>query len=142
MMCLVTDNLANCKIHAVIHFFHARNMSAAKINCELCTIYSQNAMSEGTVRQWCGMFKDGQTDVHDEQQSGRPSVVSDALVQSVDKKISERQRLTISELSCEFPQFSCTLLYEIITVRLGYHKFCARWVPEMLTGAHKTLRLL
>jgi hypothetical protein len=22
--------------------------------------------------------------------------------------------------------------------RLGYHKFCATWVPKMLTGAHKT----
>jgi hypothetical protein len=31
------------------------------------------------------MFKDGRTNVHDEERSGRPSVVSDGLVQSVDK---------------------------------------------------------
>jgi hypothetical protein len=30
------------------------------------------------------MFKDGQTDVHDEEQSGQPPVESDVLVQSVD----------------------------------------------------------
>jgi hypothetical protein len=46
-----------------------------------------------------------------------------------------------SELSCEFPQISRTILYEIITVRLCYHKFWARWVPKMLTSAHKTQKM-
>jgi transposase len=55
-------------------------------------------MNEGTVRQWCRMFKDGRTDVHDEEGSGRPSVVRDDLVQSVDQIICERWRFTISEL--------------------------------------------
>jgi hypothetical protein len=31
-----------------------------------------------------------------------------------------------------------TNIYKIITVWLGYHKFCARWIPKMLTVAHKT----
>jgi hypothetical protein len=44
-------------------------------------IYGQNVMSEGTVRQWCRMFKDGQTNVHDEEGSDWPTVVSDDLVQ-------------------------------------------------------------
>jgi transposase len=43
-------------------------------------------MSEGTVSQWCRMFKDGRTNVHDEERSGRPSVVSDDLVQTVAKQ--------------------------------------------------------
>jgi hypothetical protein len=73
---------------------------------------------------------------------GRPSLMSDDLVQSVDQKLCERQRFTIPELSCEFPQISRTLVYEIITVMLGCHyKFCARLVSKMLTGAHKTQRL-
>jgi hypothetical protein len=82
------------------------------------------------------MFEDGQTNVHDEGRSGRrPSVVSDDLLQS------ERRRFTISEPSCQFPQLSRTVLYEIITVRLGYHKFCVIWVPKMLTVAYKTQRI-
>jgi hypothetical protein len=56
----------------------------------------------------------------------RPSVMSDGLVQSADQKIYERQRSTISELSCEFPQISCTVLCEIITIRLGYLKCWTR----------------
>jgi hypothetical protein len=34
---------------------------------------------------------------------GRPSVVCDDLVHSVEQKICERRRFTISELSCKFP---------------------------------------
>jgi hypothetical protein len=44
-----------------------------------------------------------------------PSIVSDELVQSVDRKIYEIWCITISGLSCEFPQISYTVLYEIIT---------------------------
>jgi hypothetical protein len=58
-MCPAIDNPASCKIRAVIQFLHAKCMSAVEIHPELCTIYSQNVMSEGTVRQWCRMFKDG-----------------------------------------------------------------------------------
>jgi hypothetical protein len=113
-------------------------MSSAEIHRELCAVYDQNVMSEGTVRQWCRIFKDVRTNIHDEERSGRTSVASDDLPQSVDKKICERRRFTISELSCEFPQISCTVLYDVITVRLGYHKFWARWDPKMPIGAHKT----
>jgi hypothetical protein len=63
--------------------------------------------------------------------------VSDDLIQSVDQTICERQCFTISELLREFPQISPILLYEIMTVRLDYHKICTRQVPKMLTGAHK-----
>jgi transposase len=107
-MCPATDNPAPCEIRAVIRFLHPKNMTAAEIHNELCAVYGQNVMSEGTVRQWCRMFKDGRTNVHDEERSGRPSVVSDDLVEIVDQKICERRRFGISELSCGFPQISCT----------------------------------
>jgi hypothetical protein len=92
-------------------------MSVAEIRRELCrAAYRQNIMREGTVRQWCRLFKDGRADVHDEERSGRPFVVSDNLVQSVDQKMSERQRFIISELSCQFSQNSRTILYELSQV--------------------------
>jgi hypothetical protein len=43
-------------------------------------------MTEGTVRQWCRMFKDVRTNIHDESRSVRPFAVSDDLVQSVEQK--------------------------------------------------------
>jgi hypothetical protein len=63
----VIDNPASCKICPVTHFLHVKNISAAETHCELCTVYSQNAMGEGTVGQLCRMFKDGRTDVDDEE---------------------------------------------------------------------------
>jgi transposase len=77
MTCPVIDNTASCEILAVIRFLHAKNMNAAEIHRELCmVIYGQN-VSEETIRQWCRMFKDGRTNVHDEEHSGQPSVVTD-----------------------------------------------------------------
>jgi hypothetical protein len=59
-MCPAIGIPISCKIHAVIRFLQARNMSAVEIHHELCTVvYSQNVMSEVTVRQWWTMSKDG-----------------------------------------------------------------------------------
>jgi hypothetical protein len=67
MMCPAIDNPVSCEIRAFIHFLYARNINAAEICHQLCAVYSQNVMCEGTVRQWYRMLKNGQTDVHDEE---------------------------------------------------------------------------
>jgi hypothetical protein len=79
MTCPAIDNSARCEIRALIHCLIAKNVSVAEIRHELCAVYSQSVMSEGTVRQWCRVFKDGTTDVHD----GRvkwPTICSDFKV--------------------------------------------------------------
>jgi hypothetical protein len=58
-MCPVIDNPSNSEIRAVIHFLHTKNMNAEEIHRELFMVYGQNVISEGTVRQWCKMFKYG-----------------------------------------------------------------------------------
>jgi hypothetical protein len=132
------ENPTGCEIALLCAFFM---LGAAEICCELCAVYGQNVMNEETVRQRCIMFKDGQTSVYGKERSGWPCVVSDSLVQSVDQKICEIWHFTIAELLCEFPQISCTVLYEIITIRLGCCKICTTLVPEMLIGAHKMQRM-
>jgi hypothetical protein len=52
---------------ALISFLTLKNISAADIHHELCAVYDQNVMNEGTVKQWCKMFKAGRTNVHDEE---------------------------------------------------------------------------
>jgi hypothetical protein len=74
MICPVIDNPTSCEIRAVIRFLHAKCMSAAEIHRELCAVYGQNVMSEGTVRQRRRMFKDWRKNIRDEERSGRPSV--------------------------------------------------------------------
>jgi len=82
-------------------------------------------------------IKNGRTNVCDKEKSGRPSIVTDDLVIKVDEKIHENSYYTITELSLCFSQVSKTLLFVIVTQKLGYHKFCARWVPKVLTDHHK-----
>jgi hypothetical protein len=45
-------------------FLHAKNIRVAEIHRELYAVYGQNVISEGTVREWCRMFKNGRTNVH------------------------------------------------------------------------------
>jgi hypothetical protein len=44
-----------------------KKTSVSEIHQELCSVYGQNVMSVGTVRQWCTMFKDGETNYLDEE---------------------------------------------------------------------------
>jgi hypothetical protein len=50
-MCSAIDNPASCEIRALIRFLHAKNMSAAEIHRELCAVYGQHIIRDGTVRQ-------------------------------------------------------------------------------------------
>jgi hypothetical protein len=66
-MCPVIDSPASCKFHTVIRVCLAKNMNAVDIHHELCVVYGQNVVNEGTLRQWCSMFKDGRTNARDEE---------------------------------------------------------------------------
>ena len=131
------ENPADCEVRGVIRFLSAKGVKAVDIHRQLCEVYGQNIMSDGMVRKWARAFKDGRTNVHDEERSGRPSVITDDVVQKVDEKVTENRRFTISSLSEAFPQVSRSVVYEIVTERLHYRKLCSRWVPKMLTEAHK-----
>ena len=128
---------ASCEIRSVIRFLSAEGNSAAEIHRRLCRVYGDGVMSDGSVREWCRKFKDGRTEVHDEEGRGRPSQVTDELMEEVDKAVRTRRRFSISELNDDFPEISRTSLFRIITENLGYRKYCARWVPKQLTDVHK-----
>ena len=68
------NNPASCEFRAVIRFLLARNNNPAEIHWQLCEVYRPNVMSDSKVRQWCRLFEEGRTNVHDEERSDRPSV--------------------------------------------------------------------
>ena len=70
-----------------------------------------NAMSDGMVRKWVRMFNEGRENMHDEAQSGRPS-----LVNKVNERVSDEKSFTISDLSLHFPQISRILPYDIVRI--------------------------
>lgn len=98
-------------------------------------------MNRQNVTKWVRLFKEGRTDTHDEERSGRPSVISEELVQQVEKKVRDDRRVTLDTLKESFPHVSRSLLGEIVSERLGFRKLCARWVPKMLTPEHREKRV-
>jgi transposase len=44
-------------------------------------------MNQQNVTKWCREFSEGRADVHDEQRSGRPSLISDDLLQEIEGEI-------------------------------------------------------
>ena len=99
-------------------FLHAQGQSAAEIHRRSCRVYGDNVMSDSCVTEWCRKFRDGRTDVHDEGDQERHSIVTDELFQKrVEQRLRRKRRFTISELSEEFPQTSRTTLYRIVMDR-------------------------
>ena len=93
-MCAVIAKPASCEVRSVIRFLVAKNCKASEIHRQLCEVYGPDVMSEGGVRQWCRMFKNGRTNVHDEERSGRPSIVNADLIRLVDGRVRADRRLT------------------------------------------------
>jgi len=114
-MCAAINNPASCEVRVVIRFLLARNNNAAEIHRQPYELYGPNVMSESKVRQWCRLFKEGRTNVNDEERSVRPSVITDDLMEKLNTTIRGNRRFTISELSLEFPQVSRSVIYNIVS---------------------------
>ena len=69
--------------------------------------------------------------MHDEPRSGRPSLVKDDLVCKVNERVCDR-RFTITDLSQHFPQFSRTLLYDIVSSHMRRRR------PHSMRRVYKT----
>lgn len=128
------QHTAKCELCSVIRFLNAKGECPADIHKEIMSVYG-NIMNRQNVTKWCCDFSGGRTDVHDEHRTGRPSVISDALLQRTEEANHANRRLTMKELHKIIPEVSMTTLYEAVT--LGHKKLCARWVPKMLTEEHK-----
>jgi len=53
------EGAANCEIRSVIRFLNTRNVLLSEIHHQICQVYGDNAMCDGTVRKWVRMFNEG-----------------------------------------------------------------------------------
>jgi transposase len=97
-MAVSIQNPINCEVRAVIRFLHAKGETAIKIHCELVSVYGEDIVNRQHVTKWCREFEAGRSDVHGEIRSGRPSIVTDEIIQKIDESICADRRLTIDEL--------------------------------------------
>jgi len=103
------EGTADSEIRSVIRFLNARNVQPSEIYHQICQVYGDNAISGGMVRKWVRMFNEGRENVHDDAQSGRPSLVNDDLLRKVNERVLDDKLFKISDLSLHFTQISRTL---------------------------------
>ena len=114
---------ADCDVRGVIRFLQAEKVRPIETHRRLVAVYGEHVTNAASVRKWCAVFTNGRTDVHDAERSGRPSVITDALKQKVNRIILENRHFTISEGQEQCPEASRTVVYEIVTENLQYTKF-------------------
>jgi len=131
------SNPADCEVRGVIRFLQAENVRPSEIHRRFVAICGEHVMNAASVRKWCTMFRNGRTDVHDAERSGRPSFITHALKQKVNRIIRENRYFTISEVYEQCPEVSRTVVYEIVTEYLQYRKICARWLARRPSGTRR-----
>lgn len=81
----------DCEEQLVIRFLNVKNIHPAEIQCQLVEVYGEGIMNERNVHTWYPLFNEGSTDVHNEAQSGRPSVITEGLKGTVDGHVRENR---------------------------------------------------
>ena len=74
---------AKCAVRSVIIFLNAKGERPAEIHKQTAVVYG-NVMNQQNVTKWCSEFSERRTDVHDEQRSGRPSLISYELLHEIE----------------------------------------------------------
>jgi hypothetical protein len=116
------DNPADCEVRSVIRFLNAQNVRDIYIHRQLTAVNGEGVMNESSVRKWCRVFNEGRTNVHDEERSGRPSLITEDLKKQTVEQIGQDRRSTLDELHEKFLQIYLSLLHEILSKHLGYKK--------------------
>ena len=85
-MAVLIQSPAKCEVCSVIRFLNAKGKHPAEIHRQIVTVYG-DVMNQQNVTKWCREFTEGRTDVHEEQRSGRPSLISDDLLQKIEGEL-------------------------------------------------------
>ncbi len=96
---------------------------------------------------WRGLrhsFLEGRMSLVDDERSGRPSVIMEDAINTVQVLIDSIRRITVADIEWYFNDVVCDpilhgMVVKIIRNQLDYRKICARWVPKQLT--EETLRI-
>ena len=74
---------AKCEVCSVIRFLNAKVERPEEIHKQTAVVYGK-VMNRQNVTKWCREFSEGRTDVHEEQRSGRTSLISGEAGQAAD----------------------------------------------------------
>jgi hypothetical protein len=125
------DNPADCEVLSVIRFLNAQIVRAIDIHRQLTTVYSKSVINESSVRKRCRMFNEGRANVHDEERSGRPSLITEELKNKLTNKfdridarlVTNCMRNSLKFLDPFFMKFSASISGTKKFVQSGCHGY-------------------
>jgi hypothetical protein len=85
-MAVPIQSPTKCEVRSLVRFLNAKGECPMEIHKQIVTVYG-NVMNRQNVTKWWREFSEGRTDVHDEQRSARPSLISDELLQEIEGEI-------------------------------------------------------
>jgi transposase len=82
---------AKCELRSVIQFLNTKGEHPVEIHKQIVSVYDI-VINQQNVTKWCHKFSEGRTDIHDEQRGGRPSLISENLLQEIEGEIRANRR--------------------------------------------------
>ena len=113
--------------------FSVKNEIKCARTFEVLTVaFDKSIMSKTQVQLWCNWFKEGRTDVNDDDRSGRPSMSTiDENIEAVKKMILDNPRITIREVTDDIG-ISFVSCQTIFTAVFGMKRVAVKIVPKLL----------
>jgi hypothetical protein len=127
------ESPAKCEVRSVLRFLNAKAECPVEIHKQIVAVYG-DVMNRQNVTEWRHEFSKGRTDIHEEQRSGRPSLISDACLQQIEVETYANQHGMIRELHHSISEVSKTTIHEAVTEKLGYRKFVCMLDAQNVNG--------
>ncbi len=113
--------------HTVICYLTMRGESASAIYRQLAEVYG-DAVTYDVVNRWCRSFLEGQTSLADDERSGRPSVITEDAINTVQSLIDGNWRITVAEIERYFNDVVCDPISHGTddVVKVAVHEYFAK----------------
>jgi hypothetical protein len=85
-MASLIQSPAKCEVHSIVRFLDAEGECPAEIHKQIVAVYG-DVMNRQNVAKWCHEFSKQKTVAHDEQMSGRAFLISDDILQKIEREI-------------------------------------------------------
>jgi len=121
----------------VIKFFVKEGLMPNEIHSKFIKVYGDSSPSFSTIKKWAAEFKCGRTSLEDNPREGRPkSATTPEIIGQVHDMVLDDWWMKVHEID-ETIGISKERVGYILHEELDMKKFCARWVPHLLTADQK-----
>ena len=95
--------------------------------------YNDDAQSYRAVAKWPADFKEPERAFEDSPRTGHPSTITtDEDIEVVERMVMRDWQISVHRLAHELP-IPTTIVYEIMSNRLGLKNISTKWIPKLLT---------